>query len=483
MAAISITRARTADIAAWPQICVYCGQPAAQRIELPRRHRGKLDRLQVPACDRHAMRPSRLGLVERVAVVLLTMWIVGCIAGIALTVSPRQNDPRNAIWQGFLGLLVLAIPAGIALGWWCMPVHVTDESKHWFTLAGVNRRFAQAWLVQVRRDADSAPIGTRFEVRLYRADQEASFHGAIPFLAVVLAAAGVGGMVLAGASLAVAELTQGWTPNDLRYLALIGGWTFLYAVAGLSIVGWRVWNWGLRPLVVTVALLSAAALLVAASALLLRWGARESLPLSASSHFVRDVPASLLAGLFVLVHVRTTRMRHGIVAGLAGLLAPMTLLAIDLALTWDTPAFSKPSASVAAVLALGSCVACYYQAQSPFCTRCNQWMLREVLGGVSQPPTNAVELLQSGQVTRLLDQAAPDAPGPGDVELAIHYCPACRQRGELVLEATALNARKPARTTLGRWVYPGAAWEQARMLFPKWQPSQFEAEDQAVSDR
>jgi hypothetical protein len=155
-------------------------------------------------------------------------------------------------------------------------------------------------------------------------------------------------------------------------------------------------------------------------------------------------------------------------AALAGLLPPLVLLGAAMVLTWDTPAFSKMLIVLALLGALWSSFTCYVQARTPFCSRCNDWLVRAQLGGVSRPADDAVALLREGQLGALAEGGTVDVAGPGDVELALFYCTRCRQHGALVLEAKTIGRKKARGWSLGRWVYPVAAWKQLPALFPKW---------------
>jgi hypothetical protein len=468
MATITIASDQASNAASWPDLCVYCGQPSSQRAELPPRYSGKQTGLMLPMCEQHARRPSRVGLGMGLATAVVALWVVGSIAGIGATVSLSLRGPQT--WELYLGLLFAALPAGILLGWWAAPVRVIEEFGHSFNLSGVDRRFAAAWRAwAVRRADERQATGPAFAVRPYRPEQVCSIASAVHLLAVSLGVGGVAGIVVGWATLLLSEFIVGWSDHDYRFLALIAGCTIIYSAVALQTFGFRVLSLELPHLVRSAVVLSLAALGVAAFAWLMSLAvlhARKAVPLATSFHIVWYGAPLMLAGIARVFRVRTTRVRHGVVAAIGGLVAPLALAAGILGMTWDLPGSTIPLMMGAAVCALVSGTTGYLEATSPYCRACDQWMIRQVLGGVSQPAGDVMAMLQRGQLPAPVEGASVKVP-PGDVELAVFYCEKCRVQGEVVLEATSIPAnRKTRRVRLGWWVFPVSVWDELHGRFP-----------------
>src|SRR5262249_33555152 len=79
---------------------------------------------------------------------------------------------------------------------------------------------------------------------------------------------------------------------------------------------------------------------------------------------------------------------------------------------------------------------------------------------------HCMEVLQRGEIVRLATASVHETPDAGDVELTAFRCPLCKEKGELVLQATTV-INKNQRGSLGRLVYPPTAWPILEELFPK----------------
>lgn len=105
-------------------------------------------------------------------------------------------------------------------------------------------------------------------------------------------------------------------------------------------------------------------------------------------------------------------------------------------------------------------------AAEPFCTRCKNWKREQVLGGLSWPGFRVVEILESGEVSRLLENAP-----PGEAETLVVKVADCAQCGQdatvnVKLECMTKNSKGELEAKeLVHYTYPGEALVVFQSIF------------------
>jgi hypothetical protein len=488
MAEIQITREQAASTVGWPVVCSRCGAPALRYVEVPRRRRGKdVAHLEVPLCQGHVdhwrdyTRSSVLGFLVGVSAIVLTF----VAAWFILDPFGPELERRADRQVGFLVLpwfagVLLVLPFAIRLG---SPVQVRETSTNWVTLAGVSAAFVAAWKAS-GLDAAGLPgartlkSAERFEVARYQPDGVGPWPGTLFLLMTALLAGSVAGWCAGRGLLELAVFTQGWDANDIHYLYLIGVLAWAW---GLVVLVFLFFPASVRaiPYLYRFALMAVpVALLVVALAWGLSWFTNQRgqvlVKLPDFAGFCVNVPPIFLVVVIVLSQVQAQKVRSWFCAGAAGLMGPLLATAIGCLYTWNTPAFHLSLPISGGFLALAGAIGSFNQARAPFCLSCQNWMQREVLGGLSRPAELVAELIQKGEIVRIAAEPLRESADAGDVELAIYTCPHCRDHGPIVLHAIAVikNGKKTTRNNLGLWLYPSTAFPVLRKLFPKWRAEQ-----------
>jgi hypothetical protein len=375
------------------------------------------------------------------------------------------------LWQGQLVARIAALILP-----WCIgaliilplaiylrgPIHVLETSTHWITLGGVSGDFVSAWKARAlnmdRALAARADV-PRFEVFPFRPDGVCPWPGTLYFLLGMTLGGILAGLGIGWSANELADLTRGWGQNDVRYVYVLAGLLFLQGLLFFAVlVPLRRLHLAVAVFVIPVALIVA----------LLAWAASFlGYRLSGTTAFCLYAVPVFLGFVLINRQVQLRKVRSGAVAGSAG----TTALASCLLGMWLTTHGTAPywrEAALSYLFAGGIAFwFCWRQARQPFCTPCDCWMERTVLGSLSHSSEHCMEVLKRGEIVRLATATVHETGDAGDVELSVYRCPVCGGRGELVLQAAAVINKKKQRSSLGSLVYPPMAWPILEELFPK----------------
>jgi hypothetical protein len=97
-------------------------------------------------------------------------------------------------------------------------------------------------------------------------------------------------------------------------------------------------------------------------------------------------------------------------------------------------------------------------ARAPFCTPCNSWKRKRLLGRLRIPSNQAVQILTNGEIVQLADHNLGDAAGPLLIQVA--ECPNCLQDApvEVFISEVTKNAKGEEKVQdLACITYPGEA--------------------------
>ncbi len=104
-------------------------------------------------------------------------------------------------------------------------------------------------------------------------------------------------------------------------------------------------------------------------------------------------------------------------------------------------------------------------AMVPFCQACQSWKAKRVLGKMAVGKEAVVEIVDGGELLRLL---GPGRPAGHPVVFTAHVCPHCEDQDtvEINIQEVVTNKKGvPRYTDLGTWSYGGEAWPVWQSLF------------------
>jgi hypothetical protein len=427
--------------------------------------------MAVPVCNRHREHWQTFRTANRIALGLMLMFLAGLSLLLWYVLEPEPGRPNQTglervvtvVWLTALGALI----PGIVLIAWVgrRPVRVVADTDGRLVLAGVAPAFARLWWER-QRQAHALPSPdphARFDVQPYRPDGVCPWPGTLYLLVWPLALGTVLGAVLGLAWEGLAALVQDWPRHDPRYLVLIALVCLGYVLAAAAPFPRS--RAALRSRLVVLLLVPV--LLVTGCAGLLRWFGVASFPTLLD--LVLYGPALLFLLVLIYPLVRRNRVRRFAVAGLAGLLGPAALGGTALLLTdrWNDRHNALLYLCPLACLLTGWVGA--LTAREPFCTRCEQWMLKRPLGALRRPCVEVKAIVSQGEIARLAGEPVLPRAAAGDVALSLYFCEQCRESGRVVLELVDVTRGAKggtSRRTVGRWVYPGTALGVVDQLFP-----------------
>ena len=459
-----------ADPAALPDCCARCAATGTTLVPLPTRYAKGLDGIAVPLCPAHAgdwdtvRRRNRVGAVF----VLLGMAVVG---GVTWELHPRfanpneQNTIARVVTSFFIAFLSV-LPMGAILGWWAKtPIRVFEQTGRMVTLAGVCRRFAAAVRQSVVPAAlPTMPDAARFEVTDYQPAPTCP-PGAVPkgvgFAALVGAVFGWG----VGTVGLVAGEHAAWDRNDWRYfgLAALAAGVYLAPVIGLRAVLGR----GFVLLLLPVVLIALVLLVLRLFGLPFHHGFAAVLGIG---------PLVWLYALVVSPVIWKWRVRSGPAAVLIGLAGPAAFLGAVYLTAGLEPGPHRASYFLGAMALLCFPFLARDSALTPFCGECDGWLGGRRIGAFPRSASEVHPALAAGSVVSLAGLTPSEESTPiGDVEVKIHSCPDCRERGTVVVElfdcrGGGKGGKTPTLVRVGRWAYPGTALAVIDEMFPPPEP-------------
>ena len=467
MALLELEAERAADPTAWPDCCARCASHGTKLVAVPPRYAKGTPGLAVPLCDAHAddwntvRRRNRVGAL----VVLLGMAAIGYATW---ELYPRfaQPNAQNTIDRGvtsfFFGFLAI-LPLGALLGWWAKtPIRVFELKGRKLTLAGVSGRFAAAARQSVAPEPLPAADVARFDVTDYRPARTNPPGAAPKGIAVAAAVGAIFGWAIGVAGLAIAEQTAGWGRNDWRYLGLAAIAAVVY-IAPLS---------GLRFLLsrVGIIVLGMAVGLILAAILVLRL---FGLPLEyAFAGVMTGGPLILLYALVVSPVIWRWRIRSGAAAVLIGATGPLAFLGVLYLTAGLSPGPQKVAYALGGLACIAFPITARGTSRTPYCAACDAWLIARRIGAFPRSAAAVRPALDSGAVVALAG-LTPSAASAiiGDLEVKVHSCSDCRERGTVVVELLdcrggGRHGKTPTLVRVGLWNYPGHALLVIDKMFP-----------------
>lgn len=450
---------------AWPDRCARCAAAGTTLVPVPPRHLKKAPFFEVPLCRDHANDWAAVAFRSRVGALL---WLIAAAGSMFAMwqLQPHvarpheQNEASRLSFMFFFGLLASFVIGGL-LAWWAKaPIRVLGIQGRFATVGGVCKDFARAMAkpeIEIRPAATDVP---RFDVQPYAPKPAVSMSRAGYALAILFVLAALLGSSLGLGGLELEQSTAGWDRKDWRYAALAIGVVLAYTVPlmGLRLLFSRFGGCLLFALLAFMTL------------------GLFACRLGGSVRFGFNVAYSLAP--LVLLQFLAQRMiwrwklRSITIAIAAGTGSALALTAFTLMLGGLEPGPHQAIYVLGPIIALGSAAQSRSYATTPFCLECDGWLVERCIGSLPRSLAEVQPLIAAGQVVALVDVKPYDAsPSIGDIELKVHSCPECRDRGTVVLELFntvkgGKDGKQPIVKRAGRWQYPGESLTAIESLFP-----------------
>ena len=319
MAQFDISTDRLTDPDVWPDCCARCGATGTTLVPLSKRASKGLPGVRIPFCDKHQddvatrWRRQRIGM----AVVLLGMVATTVLTWVLHPHLGGQNagNDTSRVLSTMLFGLGSALPLGIvAMLWAKTPVRVLTVIGRIATVGGVSARFREAMQDTVSVSSlPEAPEEATFDVTTYRPNQTTPLDtGGLLFGAAVVTGALLGVLIaVAGRQLA---------PEALGIDR--SSWWYVLACAGpVAAIGWVAFGPGslFRPIPVSLSIL-VGLLFSGIVAVVKLFGFSPYLWFAAAYSLA---PLVALQTLVIYPIIWNGRVRHGLLAGACGAVAPL----------------------------------------------------------------------------------------------------------------------------------------------------------------
>ena len=279
-------------------------------------------------------------------------------------------------------------------------------------------------------------------------------------MGIAFALAAVLGEAIGFGGLELGRVLAGWDDNDWRFVPLTCGFVLAYTVPHLSLRG--LFSRLLRIILLPV-----------------RRGRRDALArlrpprvLDADGLRRRAHRRHLLLLEFI-VHrlIWRWKLRNAVVAMAASAGEALLFTAVVFLIGGREPGPHQAAYVVPVASRLPAPISLSY-ARTPFCLECDSWLDARRIGPLPLPLHEAKAAIESGQILALAGvHPYQEIASIGDVELKVHTCLECRDRGTVVLELFdcvkgGKNGKVPQLVRAGLWQYPGTALPVIEELFP-----------------
>lgn len=452
----------------WPDSCARCGAAGTALVKLPERYAKGVPGARLPFCDRHRTdhadfaRRSKIGSLF----ILLAMPISAALTWVLHPhlAGPNAGDDTARIIATVVFGLMAVLPVGLLLLLWTKtPIRVHAVVGRFATVVAVCQKFRDAVLATfVPSRLPDAPDELTFEVSLYRPKPNTPADTGGLLFGAAVTAGGLFGALVATLGLQLAPAALGLERNSW--------WYVLAAAAPAAVIGWV----GLGPThlarPISIGMSTIVGLLFA--------GIVAVVKLITFSPYIWFAVVYSLAPLVALqtlvLHpiIWHGRVRHGLLAGASGAVAPLAYAGAVYAIAklGSGPQSAALILGPFAVLLLAGVN--YDKARTPFCTRCDGWLTKRRIGAfgrsraVMEPAVAGGEIVSLARETPYQKQAV-----IGDTELTSYSCENCGERGTVVLELHdcvkgGKQGTTPTLKRVDRYLYPGPALLVVNKLFP-----------------
>lgn len=466
MARLEVDVERLSDPTAWPDRCARCGAHGTRLVPVPDKYAKQQVGWRVPLCPAHrddwaeVRRKNRIGM----AVILIVMAVA---FGVTWAVHPRFVNPPDDFGRFIASFMIgfaSIIPMAIILALWAKtPIRIEKIQGRFAHVIGLGRAFkAAATETLIPTPLPSVSDEVRFEVTRYAPPSTAApeaiglLFAASVFLGGLLGAGvGVGG-------LEIREFTKGWAQNDWRYVLLV---IALATVVGLVALGVR---FSMRTVGLFV-LGTGVGFVGVAAAVLKVIGVRADAQFGV---LFSGLPLLLLGVGVLRPIVWNQQIRHAAAAGFVSALGPLTFAGVVYLVAGTAAGPQWYALAVGPIAAAFFAFALASAARTPYCLECSAWLESRRLGAVARPRAEMEPLIADGGVVALsAAKTYPETASLHDCELTLHACPACGDKGTVVLalsECRMSGGKNPSPTlyAVGRWQYPGHAVVVINAIFP-----------------
>lgn len=468
MAQFDISTERLADASVWPDCCARCSAAGTTLVPLSKKAAKGIPGVGIPFCDKHQddvvvrSRRNRIGM----AVVLLGMTATAVLTWVLHPYLGGQhagNDASRVLSTVLFGI-GSAFPFGIAMILWAKtPVRVVTIVGRIATVSGVCAKFREAMVNTVSRsELPDAPEEATFDVTLYRPNQTTPLDtGGLLFGAAVVAGALMGTLVaVAGRQLA---------PDVLgidRY-----GWWYVLACAGpVAAVGWVMFGPSLlfRPIPIGMSVI-VGFLFAGIVAIIKLFGFSPYLWFAAVYSFA---PLVALQTLVIYPIIWNGRVRHGVLAGACGAVAPLLYVGAVYSIAGSQSGPQSAALILGPIAVLVMAGANYNTAHTPYCGWCDGWLTKRRIGGFALTRADVEPVVANGEIVSLAGEVPyQETAKIGDVDLTCYSCESCQDRGTVVVELFdcvkgGKNGTVPTLKRVDRYLYPGPALVVLNRMFP-----------------
>jgi hypothetical protein len=468
MAQFDISTDRLTDANVWPDCCARCGASGTTLVALSKRAAKNLPGVQIPFCEKHRddiairARRHRIG----VAVVLLGMPATAIVTWVLHPFIGGQfaGNDNARLMSAVLFCVGSAFPLGIlALFWAKTPVRVVTIIGRIATVGGVGANFREAMLNTVSRSSlPDAPEEVTFDVTVYRPNQTTPLDtGGLLFGAAVVAGA------LLGALTAVAGLRL--APDALgidRY-----SWWYVLACAGpIAVVGWVMFGPSslFRPIPIFMSIL-VGFLFSGIVAIIKLLTFSPYLWFAAVYSFA---PLVALQTLVLYPIIWSGRVRHGVLAGACGAVAPLLYAGAVYVVAGMQSGPQSAALLLGPIAALILAGTSYATATTPYCGWCDGWLTKRRIGAFALTRADVEPAVAGGEIVSLAgEKPYSESTKIGDVELTCYSCDSCADKGTVVVELFdcvkgGKNGTTPNLKRVDRYLYPGPALLVLNRMFP-----------------
>jgi len=460
VAQFDISLDRLANAETWPGCCARCGAKGSQLTRVPDRYAKKTDGFAIPLCAAHVDDWAKVGFRTRIGAAVMLLGMAGAAAA-AWFLQPAQQNPMDRVGPALVAGFLAAFPLGALAALWAKSsIRVLAVEGRFATIAGVCRAFAKVMANQPEPELPAVSETARFDVQLYRPTPVLEPNIAAILLAIAFSLAALLGLAIGFGGLEIGRATAGWDPDDWRYVPFTCALLLAYTLRHFDLRGLFSRFGAMFILFVVVFVLVGLGFARLAGSMRMGFGVAFT-----------GCALMLLEGL---VHrfIWRRHVRNAAVAMAASSGGALIFIAVVYLIGGMEPGPHQSAYIVGLLIALCCTLMSRAYAKTPYCLECDGWLDPRRVGALPLPLHEAKAAIESGQILALAGvKPYQEIASIGDVELKVHSCLECRERGTVVLELFdcekgGKNSKVPRLVKVDLWQYPGASLPVIETLFP-----------------